>query len=582
MALLPALHARVTAFISKPRLFRWVLLGSLALGALKLGNGLVFDDYLFRARAEQGRWAKLLGSRWEFYDYTGDDPSLRSEFREAGLEGWWIPESRTLANHRPLTALVHRVDFGLFAHHVWVMHCVMLALWLLALCALFWVTRELQLTAAVGGGLLFLYALDDAHAFPLGFVTSKHLVIGTALGLCALAAHIRGARTGSRAWTWAQAPLWGLALAASESGTCWVMYAVAWSACLDRRTLRARALGLVPCALAALVWLAWYKSLSHRSEGADVYLTSLSPEYFAAVASRLPVLLAAQVGLVPADVALPLTGWPLAGVVALSVATLTLFAWSSRAIFRASAEARFFAVAAVLSALPLCATFPSDRLLFPVGVGAMGFIATGLFSLSSEVPRAWVGAMLAIHVLVAGALHPVRGALPRVIGSRQADVIASLEAPADFADKTAVIVNAPAGFSCYLMPLFREGLWLPTPDKVRCLGATMKAVEVRRPEAQVLELSVEGGYLDDAFARFGWSSKFPFHPGDVRHVSDMRFVVTEVTDDDRPKVVRVEFDAPLDDAKWSFWALDRGAFRKFELPRVGQRVTLPEAKLGSW
>jgi hypothetical protein len=78
-------------------------------------------------------------------------------------------------------------------------------------------------------------------------------------------------------------------------------------------------------------------------------------------------------------------------------------------------RARFFATGMVLSTFPVCATWPSDRLLLAVGFGAFGLVALFLAEASAVagrlrfVTRPLAGAFVVLH-LVLGPLLPVRGA----------------------------------------------------------------------------------------------------------------------------------------------------------------------------
>lgn len=69
---------------------------------------------------------------------------------------------------------------------------------------------------------------------------------------------------------------------------------------------------------------------------------------------------------------------------------------------------------------------------------------------------------------------------------------------------------------------------------------------------------------------------------DVVQLAGARITVVAVTDDGRPAEVLVEFDSPLDSAKfvWLRWN-DREGFEPFTLPGVGHAMLLPAARTRS-
>ncbi len=79
---------------------------------------------------------------------------------------------------------------------------------------------------------------------------------------------------------------------------------------------------------------------------------------------------------------------------------------------------RFLALGMVLAAIPSCATYPNDRLLFFTGIGGMGlvmqYIALARQSLKSKMstffgrPRAAAGLLFTVWVAVHMVLGPMQ------------------------------------------------------------------------------------------------------------------------------------------------------------------------------
>jgi len=182
--------------------------------------------------------------------------------------------------------------------------------------------------------------------------------------------------------------------------------------------------------------------------------------YLRALAERLPVLLAAQVGLGLADVWLLLP--PAAKVAAYTLALLMLVGLAALVapLWHRLPTFRFWALGAVLSLPPMCATFPMDRLLVFAGVGAMAVVAR-VFAEWREggalaLPRARhtfatiaVSLLVLLHLVLAPVLLPLRvltvGLLVRM-GER---LEASIPTDESVRGKTLVILSSSAEMTTF-------------------------------------------------------------------------------------------------------------------------------------
>ena len=136
-----------------------------------------------------------------------------------------------------------------------------------------------------------------------------------------------------------------------------------------------------------VIWRIVYRAYGFSVNGTGLYVDPLTEpaRFMSAVLERLPVILNAQLASPPADFWLVLTrdGQVLMSLWAIddSLPSL-LILWP---MLKASAASRFFALGAALAAIPICATYPFDRLLAFVGIGGMGLVAQFLSSLKDKL-----------------------------------------------------------------------------------------------------------------------------------------------------------------------------------------------------
>jgi hypothetical protein len=552
---------------------------AVALASPALGGGLMLDDHYHRLAFTGSAAVPGAPTAANPFVFVTGDPEIAEQQRELGLLPWWSPLDLKLVFFRPLTTLTHRLDYSLWPNAPAAMHAhnfAWLVLLLLATAALY---RRVIGTAWVAGLATLLYAIDDTHGIPAGWIANRNALVAASFVVLGVLAHDRWRRDGWRIGA-VLGPLALLgALAGSEIGASMVAFLVAHALCLDRESPRSRLIALAPYAVILVSWAAFYAYSGYGARGSGLYVDPLHEPvaFLGAALERAPLLWfgalgGAEIGIymfVERDTAL--------GILLLSAAGCVLMAVLLAPLVRHRRTARFWAVATLLSVAPALATFPNDRLLVIPGIAALGLVAEYIGWLSGatdgDVPAPRIAAsvlgafLLVTHGVLSPLLYPTQIMLAGNIGSTIQN--GATTAPAKLDGKTLVAVNSPDTLICASIPVLRASTGSELPKRLRCLGVTQRALEVHREDEHTLRLRPEGGYL-------GAPPDFLFRATDLRmkageevRLSDMTIEVREVTSDGRPALVRIRFDAPLDspDLLWVVWRNDR--FVPFDLPAVG-------------
>jgi hypothetical protein len=306
---------------------------------------------------------------------------------------------------------------------------------------------------------------------------------------------------------------------------------------------------------------------------------------------RIPILLYGQwffpnaslYGFLPKPLAVAM--WLLASML-LAVLALLLIP-----LLKRDAVARFWAVGMILALPPICATFPDNRLLLFVGLGAMGLLAqflTSWFGQAAWLPssRLWRGLahvfvflLVTIHCIVA----PVTLPFSSTSNARTAKVLAedplmNLPDEEDMAEKTLVFVNPPIPYLVGRTALIRAEYGRAAPDHIRILASDMTPqLDMTRIDEHSLELQPEGGFIASNLDTVFRGSAHPMHVGQRVELSDMTVEVLSLTEDQRPLRVRFTFRQPLEDPSLLFLEWHDQKFVRFDLPRIGESVQLPWA-----
>jgi len=583
----------------------------MALGLPSLWVGLQSDDLMIRAavvRDPAYKW--LCPSPWQPFTFLDGDPERNRMLMDLGWLNWWSYPRCRAAFLRPVTALTHIVDFRGWPRWPAWMHVQSLVWYGLLVWAVARLYRRLIGRAAplwVAALASLLFAIDDAHGMPAGWLANRNSTLGALFGVLALLAHDRWRRDGWRPGAALGPVLLLVALLAKEEAASAAAYLLAYALFLDQGSWRRRAASLVPYLVVGVAWQAAYRWLGYGLDGLGVYSDPVSePLRFARrVVSDAPVLLLGQFGVPASDTSLALSAsafrlhwlWALVylGLVAAAVAPLV----ARRPL------ARFFALGAVLSVVPPCMAFPGERLLMYVGLGAMGLLALWLGGRAEgaawqpasrwwrRLARVLAVVFVAVHLVIAPLTFPLNAYSMRFAGEMLAAAYHELSVEPELDGRTVVFVNSVCTLAQlgWVQTQRLEGR--PVPARILTLTPSCVSASVTRKDATTLVVRPRGGYLApwgheasreppapalsveyalqhlDMLFR---SSKYPMRLGERVELSVARVEITALTDDGRPAEATFRFRVPLDDPSLRWFAARKGRYAPWTPPAVGATV----------
>ncbi|MBX3127586.1 MAG: hypothetical protein KF718_12760 [Polyangiaceae bacterium] len=551
---------RLSALLASPRM---VVLAA-ALGALlcasSVPSGFATEDYLFRAGAQ----LPFDWSRINLFD-ARDVRYGVADARAHGTLPWLAADELSISFWRPLTSLTHHLDYRVFPHQPTLAHLHSLLWYALCVAAVGLGFRRVLPGSWLAGLATLLFSVDQAHGHAVGWLSNRHVLLGTAFGALSLMLHLV-ARAGDRRAKLAAPACLGLALACSESALGALGYLLAYAALLDRGPRRL--LSLTPYALVLAAWIAVFRGLGHGARASALYIDpAFSPlEFSSVLPERVGVLLLAQLGGPSAElwhVSSPLTRATLA---ALGFAALGLcIAVASR-----RRTALFFACGLVLSLVPQAATFPSDRSLWLSGIGGFGLVALVVErAVRVASPARMVAALLlTLHAVVSPLGLPGRSlAMARL----HADVERASDAAYGALPERAtvlVLVTAPDLYFCRLLRDLRYTRGLPARPLL-CLTGTLGPLELERVDPNALRVRVPAGYLDRPFNQLYRDRHHPLRVGDSLFTGTASVTVEATTPEGGPTVVLFRFLTPLEDERLAWMHFGESGPVRWTPPAVG-------------
>jgi hypothetical protein len=589
-------------WLSKPTAPRTIVVLALLLTAPALTTGLTGDDYFQKlVLTGRGDIPAIPRDAGQLFVWASGDVARAHAMMEVGMTGWWTDPTMVMAYFRPLSVVTHHVDYRLWPDHPWLMHLHSLLWFALALVLLGHVYRRL-LGPALAPSLpvlaLLLYAVDDAHGMTIAWIANRNALVAFSLALPVLLLHDRAARDGDlRAAR--VAPVWlFIALLAGESALAVTGYLFAYALFLDPAPRATAMRRLLPYAAVAALWALAYRALGYGARGSGLVVDPGSePLRFLSVAvERVPVLLAAQVGFPPSDAweaYAVVRSWLPGLMMAIALLTLVIIACALWPKLRAQPTARFFATGSLLSALPVSAQFPHDRLLLFVGLGAaplMAMLIADLFAPRASAAPTLLGvrgqrvvtwAVAVLHLGIAPLWLPLRVRAPLDVERMVSAADRSIDESPGVRAKTVVLMNPPVDAYAGYVPPMRAAQGRPRPRALRWLATGGSDVRVRRIDAQTLQVRPAHGFLALSSERMQRNPQNRMPLGYRVTFSDLSIEVTALTQDGRPAEVLARFEHPLEDPHYEFLRWQGKGFVPFALPTIGATVVLPRVDFTS-
>jgi len=164
-----------------------------------VGTGFVFDDYIQRdILLRQTGWTlqdAFVPGRGMFSFFNGDSEQTQLAM-ESGIFPWWTFGELRMAFLRPLTEITHRLDYRLWPDSPALMHAHNLLWFGIMIFTAAVLYRKLMTPMWVAGLAAFLYAVDDAHGVPAGWLANRNALIAAVFGFMTLIIHDRWRRDG--------------------------------------------------------------------------------------------------------------------------------------------------------------------------------------------------------------------------------------------------------------------------------------------------------------------------------------------------------------------------------------------------
>jgi hypothetical protein len=582
---------RLTQWLAHRRAVPLLLAFGVLLALSTLQIGFFTDDYALLAYLE-GAVPKR-GSPLQLYDFARADPADIHALVTRGPFPWWTDPELKLRFFRPLSSALFAVDHALFGHaplgyHV---HAVLwYALFLAGAVSLFHLVAPRPLRS----WSLLVFVLGAAHSEPVGWLSSRHLLVASVPALWGLVAHVAYREHGFRPGRWLAVAGLLLGLMGGEAAlgvaVLWMSYE--WLGAPESRAPRERLAEVAVPGGIVIAYLLAYKLGNFGSARNAAYFEPLSdPTRFAvAMLQRVPIMLGEMVFAVPSAFSVVFSPVPFVVVGAVAVVAalgLSYAAWSAVPANERRAV-RWLGAGAVASLLISVGGFPGSRLLLVPSIGGSLVLGTilcyGWAKLQSRsgllaLRRAGWLALFVTHVVLAPLAFLASSHMLGKLGAQIAEIDASLDGV--LPGPRLLPATRPHVFLIASDPL--AGIYVGAARALRAPGTasgwSMLSMahathDIRRVDDRTIVIETDRPMLRGAYdAVFRDMARAPLHAGQ-RFELDEATVTVLTASEGYPSSIEVRFGAPLEDDRYRLLAWQDGRLAPLRVA-VGQHVVIP-------
>lgn len=550
-----------------------------------LFSGWLGDDYIHYAllhpdiHIPQANDWSLFG----LFSWVDAEPERTRVLIDRGVLPWWTNEGFRYQFWRPLAELSHWLDHRLWRDTALLMH-VQSLVWYLGLgFVLARLFRRLAMPPLAAVAALAMFLWDSTHGLTLGWIANRNAIMAALFGVLCLLWFLDWRESNSMR-DLSLSLFWLLcSLFSGEIGVSTCAYLGAYVLTMDKGGARWRALlSLWPYVVVSVAWWTIYKLGNFGASDSDTnYIDPLeSPILFAAkVVERIPVLLFAQFGLVPADLFgfFP-DGQPIYLVIALAFLLLVLLLmWP---LLRRSAMARFWALGCLFSAIPISASIPADRNLLMVGIGASALLGLLFAEVTTHMIQSrWLrfGAygLFVVHMIFSPLLMPLMSYSPQIwnqlMGLQFSQVL-----PVESNKESVLLFGLSMPIALSTTPM-RFAHQATVPRNLWLISSDAMNFTLRRVSATSLEIESNRGMINTIEQTMRNLDREPLSVGQVVSTNAMSMLVDKLDSNNHPTKITMTLQRELvSGAVVVFW--DGKAFQRRTLPDVGAQLELMLAK----
>jgi hypothetical protein len=424
-------------------------------------------------------------------------------------------------------------------------------------------------TPVAAGIAMLLFAINDTHAYSVGWISAYNTVLCCMFGLIALLMHCHWRRRKSTLGLFLSVFAFLLSLLSSEGGLALMGYIVAYALFIEPGSWRKKTASIIPTTIIAIGYVLFYVIQDFGVKGSSTYLSPADDLWgtACAVLSNTAIMVVSEIlSIPPVTVMFQFIG--AAGVV-IAVVLLVIMLFTLSSFLRSNRIVAFFGTGMVLSIIPFTLGGAQDRLLLWAGLGAAGLLGE-LFT-SSAVTVVKLQRVSAKTLLFTNTVMSLIFFIPILYVYTVFEVNAKALEKNSTSQNT-IVLNTYGSFSFLYAPAIRSEKGGEWPEHFYYLYDGADTLTIKRASERTLLATTSKGWLATSAEQLSRSKYYPFSQGDTVKMKLMTAVIEDVSSDGRPISVRFTFEDDMRAFAWMKWT--KNGPQRCELPAIGGEMRL--------
>jgi hypothetical protein len=439
-----------------------------------------------------------------------------------------------------------------------------------------------------------MWVLDDTHGTPVGFISNRNALMACFFAMLTLIAHDNWYKQKQLKWKLTAIISLAASLLSAEAGIATCAYLFAYVVFLESNTWRQKIVNLAPYAAVVIVWRITWGLLGYGVYNVGLYVDPLREPilFISEMWHKAILLLTAQFTGISSDISMMLSQHTLSQFIIGELLVLAVLAVLFIPVIKKDRIARFWTCGMLLSVLPCCATFPNDRMLIFVGIGAMGllgqFIVFVFSNKDAYKPKPAVRVISVIaavlflfsNIVLSPGVLAVKSRYPLGPPKLTEKIFIPPIEDENIVNQDLIIVNPPSAFLAFASPYMFDPDYTNKPKLTRSLCSSLYGpTVVTRVDDNSISIRPAEGFMAFTLDRLFRGNNCQVQLGQQFHLTGMTVEITELTDDNRPAEAIFRFDKPLEDEsfRWIKWCY--GHYEPYTPPAVGQTETIKAGTL---
>jgi hypothetical protein len=382
----------------------------------------------------------------------------------------------------------------------------------------------------------------------------------------------------------------GFSRLSAELGVSTCAFLFSYIVFIEKNNLKEKIISLLPYTFVVIVWWTFYNLFDYGVVGSGFHIDpGATPfKFLKAVFQRWPLLFLAQFFGPSSSIFMFFSESVAKGIIAFGYLFIPFFFYLIYPVLKTDRKARFWILGFALSILPLCASYPNDRLLILSSIGGFGVISL-FFQYRLEQPElfsrifglkiismVFIIFFIFIHIVLSPLLKLKTSALNDFAGPVIDAQINNEHLTVKKHDQTLIVIN-PAGcyrFLAYI--IIQKRLKKEFNAKYfRGLAMTSSNLTIKRTDDRTLEIFAEKG----CFSSMGIDPMYRGNPmkiGQEVTLTGLTVKILSVTKNGIPRNVKFTFEKPLNDSDYKFVCWKNMEYTPYKLPEIGETDFLPK------